>query len=285
MPLTTISELYPDYKDRIFDGEDIKGYSVYSDGEEKIGDVHDILVDETGHLRYLVIDTGFWFFGKQVLLPIGRARVDYANHRIYVLGLTKDQAEHLPEYRTDMVVDYDYEEKVRDTYRPATTASTAAVAGTSSAGYTRDNYRYDNDPSLYDLNEESHQRLKLYEERLVANKDRQKTGEVAVGKTVETETARVSVPVEKERIVIQRTTPNSTEAVAPGTATFDEGEVARMEVYEETANVEKQAFVREEVEIRKEVDRSTVDAEETIRRERLNIDSHGNPIVDGDIHP
>lgn len=287
MPLTTISELYPDYKDRIFDGEDIKGYNVYSDSEEKVGDVHDILVDETGHLRYLVIDTGFWFFGKQVLLPIGRARVDYANHRIYVLGLTKEQAENLPEYRTDMVVDYDYEERVRDTYRSPVAASTAAVAPTETVDrtHTRDSYRYDSDPSLYQLNEENHQKLRLYEERLVANKERQKTGEVAIGKTVETETARVSVPVEKERIVIQRTTPNSTEAVAPGTATFGEGEVARMEVYEETANVEKQAFVREEVEIRKEVDRSTVDAEETIRRERLDIDSHGNPIVDGDLHP
>jgi stress response protein YsnF len=38
----------------------------------------------------------------------------------------------------------------------------------------------------------------LYEERLVANKKTPSDREVVVGKHVETETARVSVPVEKE---------------------------------------------------------------------------------------
>ena len=47
--------------------------------------------------------------------------------------------------------------------------------------------------------------LKLYQERLVADKHREKTGEVTVGKRVETETARVSVPIEKERVVVERT--------------------------------------------------------------------------------
>lgn len=46
--------------------------------------------------------------------------------------------------------------------------------------------------------------IKLYEERLVADKKRAKTGEVAIGKRVETETANVSVPIEKERVVIER---------------------------------------------------------------------------------
>jgi uncharacterized protein (TIGR02271 family) len=57
------------------------------------------------------------------------------------------------------------------------------------------------------MNQQDHQNLKLYEERLVANKSRVKTGEVSVGKHVETETARVAVPVEKERVIIERTTP------------------------------------------------------------------------------
>jgi stress response protein YsnF len=59
------------------------------------------------------------------------------------------------------------------------------------------------------MNEQEHQKLRLYEERLVANKIRRQTGEVAIGKRVETETARVSVPVEKERVVIERRTPEA----------------------------------------------------------------------------
>lgn len=272
MALIKISDFYPDYKDRIFEGEDIKGYSVYSDREEKIGDVHDILLDESGRFRYLVIDTGFWLFGKQVLLPVGRARMDYGRNRVYVTGMTKEQAENLPEYRSNMTVDYDYEERVRGTYRPTAGRATQQ-------NYNRSDYRYDYDPALYKMDEQNHQKLKLYEERLIADKDRHKAGEVAVGKKVETETARVSVPVEKERVVIERTTPTNSMPVSPGTADFREGEVARMEVYEESADVEKQAYVREEVDVRKEVDRDTVEAEETIRREELDIDTKGNPVV------
>ena len=144
--------------------------------------------------------------------------------------------------------------------------------------YTRDTYKYDNEPHLYNLNNTDHQNVRLYEERLIANKQRRKAGEVAIGKHVETETARVSVPVEKERVVVERVTPaDAGKAVAPGEATFNEGEVAKVEVYEENANIQKQAFVREEVKVKKEVERDTVEAQETIRREELDIDSGNLP--------
>jgi uncharacterized protein (TIGR02271 family) len=117
--------------------------------------------------------------------------------------------------------------------------------------------------------------VKLYEERLVADKERYKAGEVSVGKTVETETAKVAVPIEKERVVIERTTPTNERAVTPGTADFSGGEVARMDVYEESADINKEAFVREEVKVRKEVERETVEAQETLRREELDIDVDG----------
>lgn len=124
--------------------------------------------------------------------------------------------------------------------------------------------------------------VKLYEERLVADKERHKAGEVSVGKKVETETARVAVPVEKERVVIERTTPTNERTVAPGTANFSGGEVAHMDIYEESADIGKEAFVREEVKVRKEVERDTVEAQETIRREELDIDVDGKPTIHKD---
>ncbi len=128
------------------------------------------------------------------------------------------------------------------------------------------------------------QTLKLYEERLVANKDRFRAGTVTIGKKVETETASVSVPIEKERVVIERTTSTDTTAVTPGEAAFGAGEVARVEVYEETADIEKQAFVREEVSVRKEVEKDTVSAKETIRREELEVETDNEAIVDRDFN-
>lgn len=127
--------------------------------------------------------------------------------------------------------------------------------------------------------------VKLYEERLVVDKDREKTGEVAVSKRVETETAQVSVPIEKERVVIERITPTDAAVVTPGSDAFHEGEAVRVEVYEETPEIHKEAFVREEVSVQKEVTQETVRAEETLRREELNIDTQGHPEVNTPVNP
>jgi len=309
MVLYKLEDFDPNYRDTF--GDEIKGYDVYADRtDEKIGSVKNILVDESGHFRYLVVDTGFWIFGKQVLLPVGRSSIDHNSRHIYALGFTKDQAENLPEFNDSLKVDYDYEERVRGVYRtsatetpvqksapvgasPSVEASApldpapayAAPGATSNqprnASYNRDTYTYQHDSSLYDMNEQDHQTLKLYQERLIANKKRVKTGEVTVGKHVETETARVSVPVEKERVIVERTTPQDAKTVvSPGANAFHEGEVARMEVYEETADVQKKAFVREEVNVRKEVTQETVNTQEQLRREELDVDTDGKPIVD-----
>lgn len=119
--------------------------------------------------------------------------------------------------------------------------------------------------------------VRLYEERLVADKHRDKTGEVIIGKHVETETARVEVPVERERVVIERVTPTDATVVSEQAAFGNE--VARVEVYEEVADVRKEAFVREEVHVHKEVDRQLAEVKDTVRREELDIDVDGNPIV------
>lgn len=276
MALVKIADLYPNYKKDIFDNNDIKNFSVYDYSDQKIGSVHDILVDETGRFRYLVIDTGFWIFGKKVLLPIGKASVNYDHERIYAKGLTKEQAENLPEYDENMTIDRDYEERVRMVYR----GNEYEKNGTAHSQTNTGSSDYDREASLYEHQEtENSQNLKLYEERLVANKERFRSGSVTIGKRVETETANVSVPIEKERIVIERSNPTNTRAVAAGEATFNDSEVARVEVYEESANIEKQAFVREEVKVSKQTDREIVSAQETLRREELEVETEGETVV------
>ena len=289
MPLFKIGDFNPNYREEAFDGADVKGLDVHAGRtDEKIGSIYDVLVDETGSFRYFVIDTGFWIFGKKVLLPVGRCRIDADVRRIYATGISsKEQAEKLPEYDDSMTVDYDYEERVRHVYRtpiggsvqPATPRPVSNQPRTVPSD--RNTYAYEHEPSLYQMNEQEHQKLRLYEERLVANKIRRQTGEVAIGKRVETETARVSVPVEKERVVIERRTPeNVGTTVTHSEHDFREGEVVHMRVYEETADIGKQAFVREEVNVRKEIKRDTVDATETLRREELEVDVNGKPVVE-----
>jgi len=139
--------------------------------------------------------------------------------------------------------------------------------------YNRDTYTYQQEPSLYNINEQDHQTLRLYQERLIANKQRIKQG--SSGKHVETETASFSTS-RKERVVIERV--NSAEAgtVVSGEATR-EGEVAHVEIYEEKSETKKPCA--EEVRVKKVVEQDTVEAQETLRREEL-IDSGNTSIVD-----
>lgn len=284
MPLQKINDFDPNYVEA-FEGKDIKGRSVYTqEADEKIGTVSDVLVDEHGQFRYLVVDLGFWIFGKKVLLPVGRARIDSQADRVYTIGMTRQQAEDLPEYNERTAPDYDHEEQVRGIYRSqgaAAGASTGTALQSSTSAYNRDTYNYNQDESLYNLHNSGDQTVKLYQERLLASKTRKKTGEVTVGKHVETETERVSVPIEKERVVIERVTPTDAgRPVAPGEADFREGEVAHLEIYEETPEIRKEAVVREEVKVNKVVDRETTQAEETVRREELDIDAEGRIVDD-----
>lgn len=264
MPLYRLEQFYPDYRER-FGGDDVKALDVYTAGEVRLGSVTDALVDQDGRFRYLVIDTSINSLSKRILLPIGLSRINYPAKRVYVDGLNKQQIERLPEYRENMLVDENFEEKVRSIFR----------SPTSDVIYDRETYTYQKEPALYDLNEQYHHTLRLYEERLIAHKHRIKTGEVAVSKHVETETARVSVPIEKERVVIERVHPTAGTVVDPNEAKFQDGQVARIEVYEETPEIFKEAFVREEVRVKKVIDRDTVETQDTIRREELDINTAG----------
>lgn len=301
MSLLKFKDFYPDYKDMANDGgldmDDLKKFDVYAQGDEKVGSVHDLLVDSRdGRFRYFVVDTGFWIFGKKVLVPVGMTRIDHDDRRIFVQGLTRDQVEHLPNFDDLEKVDLDYEERVRGTYRPAGTTGmapnlaspaqplvdqpVATPIGDAGTSTYDQGYAYDRDPDLYNLNDRDQQRLKLYQERLIASKQRQRAGEVTIGKHVETETSRVAVPVEREKIVIDRTPVTDQTPIAPDQAAFHDREVARVEVYEETPDIHKETVVREEVQVRKVAEQEVVQAEDQVRREELDVRTEGNSVID-----
>ncbi|MBD2610442.1 MAG: DUF2382 domain-containing protein [Nostoc sp. ZfuVER08] len=263
MPLHKLEHFDPNYRET-FGGDDVKSLDVYTEDGQKIGLVVDVLVDDDGRFRYLIIDTTLDSFHKKILLPVGLSRINYPARTVHVDGLSREQIERLPEYQEIGNIDVDYEEKVRSVFRPSTSNLTYNNA-----------YSYQKEPALYELNEQYHQTFRLYEERLIANKHRVKTGEVAVGKHIETETARVTVPIQKERVLIERVVPTEVGTFDSNELKFQEGEVARIEVYEETPEIRKEAFVREEVRVKKVIERDTVEAQDTIRREELNIDTAG----------
>ena len=122
--------------------------------------------------------------------------------------------------------------------------------------------------------------FKLYEERLVVNKKQVKTAEVAIGKHVETQKAYISIPLEKERLVVEHIPVEDGTPGIPGEADCNCRELARMEIYEETADIQKQSFVREQVSVRKQVEHKTMEVEDNIRREELDVDFQERSILD-----
>jgi hypothetical protein len=81
---------------------DLVGYSVHAtDGD--LGKI-DQATTETSR-NYLVVDTGFWIFGKKRLIPAGVVtRIDHAIQEVQV-AMTKDQIKQAPDFDESMTSD------------------------------------------------------------------------------------------------------------------------------------------------------------------------------------
>ncbi|MBW4533334.1 MAG: DUF2382 domain-containing protein [Pleurocapsa minor HA4230-MV1] len=274
MTLQSIAEFSPNYnQEDLMDNELISKPVFIAQTDEKLGVVEDVLVDEFGHFRYLVVGAGSWLADQKFLLPIGRCRAIQDGQAIAVMDINNIQdLEQLPPYQSDSQLDYDYEESIRNIYRQFLAGDNYEIPN-----YDRDSYSYDHEPELYQIPTEEGQTIRFYEERLVADKQRHEVGEVTIGKRIETEVAQVEIPVEKEKVFVKiHEVGDQNIAVSPEEAKFEGGTVATFKVHEETAEIKKQAFVHEEVEIKKEVKKEIVNAEETLRKEQLEMTGEEN---------
>jgi len=89
--------------------ENLAGFDVEAtDG--RIGTVDENTVDRD----HLIVDTGFWIFGKKRLLPAGVvSNIDYDAQKVYV-NMTKEQIKGAPDY--DETVDRDTDDWDRSSY-------------------------------------------------------------------------------------------------------------------------------------------------------------------------
>jgi uncharacterized protein YrrD len=76
------------------------GYAIRAtDGD--LGEVSDILFDDSDwRVRHLVADTGRWF-GRQVLIPVAELGHPSGDDRAFSVSLTRDQVKHSPDIDTD----------------------------------------------------------------------------------------------------------------------------------------------------------------------------------------
>ncbi|GAA5531930.1 PRC and DUF2382 domain-containing protein [Deinococcus aluminii] len=234
------------------------GNTAYGYNGEKVGTVKDALVDPaTGRIRYLIVDVGGWFSSKEVAVPVGEAR--FADNGVYFDNLTRDQVRDLGEYRYDQQYTYD-QNMTNDTLA----ADERVLRGTDTdeASYRERAFR-------------TPDRLQLLEERLVVNKDRFQAGSVEIGKHVETVQQTVNVPLQREEVIIERH-PVTDARPVEGAVLGEGSQTMRVDLEAERANVSKQAYVTEEVEIGKRTVTETQTVTDTVGREVLDVNKTGD---------
>ena len=257
--LIRLKDIQATHRDLIGDDYyDPTGKTAFGVHEEKIGKVEGALVEDiTGRIRYLIVDVGGWFSSKEVLVPAGLARI--VGDDIFFDSLTKSQVEAMEEY------DHDYQYSYKEQANKDRQAFVADTIPAEERVELKEDYY--NAPNT----------LELLEERLIVNKDRIVAGLVKVGKHVVSEDRAVDVELEEEHAHIERTEVNRPTERRIGD---DVGaDTVQVELEAERANVHKDTYVTEEVNVGKTTERHTETIHETIQREELDIDRDGN-IVD-----
>lgn len=237
------SELGQDYYDPV-------GRTVYGANDEKVGKIDGALVEsDTGKIRYFIVDVGGWFSSKQVLIPAGFAT--FRDDDVYISNLTSNYAESLESYDESRTYNYD-DVKAQD----------QRVFTNEFADTTKQHNYYD-----------SPNKLELLEERLTVGKERFVAGTLEIGKRVVSNEQAVNVTLEEEQAFIKR------HAVDDRPADREIGADSRtisLELEAERANVDKKAYVVEEVEIGKTANQHQETIRDTVRREELDVKKTGN---------
>jgi len=119
--------------------------------------------------------------------------------------------------------------------------------------------------------------VQLKEEELRVHKTPVKAGEVEVRKEVHTEHKQITVPVEREEVVIERRP-----AAGSAAAGSVKAEEIRIPVKEERVNVTKETVVKEEVTVGKRKVHDTKTVADTVKKEELKVEETGDVTVKGD---
>jgi len=100
----------------LWDISKIKGYAIEAD-DGQIGAVSDFLFeDDSWIVRWLVVDTGAWFPGRKVLLPISALGQPRKALRQFPVKLTMQQVKDSPDIDTDRTVSRQLESEIYDYY-------------------------------------------------------------------------------------------------------------------------------------------------------------------------
>ncbi len=228
-----LNELDPRYQ-KSMGVRDLRGFAVYTEQQERVGTIIDLLVDQSGRFQYFIVDLLPVATPKQILLDLNQAQVDFDRRLVSLPRLSRTEVLSLPRY-----TDQDFS-AVPTAASPATPALATPVETSHSLSATAPVEW--SAPLEASAALESHQELPqiqqspqhavqpsrspappvpatpvqrgtvveqelipLLEERLAVQTRRRKVGEVIVRKEIETK--MIQVPVRRERLIVEQIAP------------------------------------------------------------------------------
>ena len=234
---------------KVADGEvDPRGLTLIGRGNQELGTIETLLASPTTRKAHFAIVNPSGY-GDKFAVPLDDVRFDMKNKRAYA-PIALANFEQAPKY-TANTTDYD----------ASNTYWTTAVAAEPVAK-----------TDVYDQHDKADDVIQLREEELHVSKDNVKAGEVAVGKHVVSEQKSVTVPVEHEEVVVTR---HKVDRPADPSDIGADSETVKVPVMAEQVSTSVSARVVEEVEVDKRKVQEDTTVTDTVRKEKLDLDTDG----------
>jgi uncharacterized protein (TIGR02271 family) len=240
-----------------YDTRQLVGRTAFDPSDTKVGTISDVYVaDESGQPEWLAVKTGL--FGTKVsFVPLAGANVH--GDDVFV-AYDKDLIKDAPKAEPDGHLSPQEEEALYAHY------GTGTGSGDQRRGKKRSGKGDDTSGP------ETDDAMTRSEEELDVQKRTKEAGRARLRKWIETEDVNMRVPVRRERARVVTepiTDANIDQATAGDDLTSGEHEVV---LQEEVVDVDKQVVPKERVRLETETDTDEVAVDETVRKERIDMD-------------
>ena len=261
------------------------GRTVYSTDGQKIGELRQVyLDDQTEQLQFITVNTGL-FGTSESFVPASDAS---ATEDGVTVPFDKDKVKHAPKMDADGHISPEQEQEIYAYYGLAYGGYGTSNVGTGGTGHldTHDTSHLDTHGTVgHDTSgPTTDEAMTRSEEQLHVGTERHEAGRVRLRKWVETEQQQLTVPVSRERAVLERepvTDVDVDHALSGKAISEEEHEIV---LHEERAVVEKTVTPVERVRLDKQVVTEHQTVADEVRKERIEVEGDVDLTGRGDVH-
>ncbi len=250
---------------------DIRGWDVRDETTRQIGKVEDLIFDpQARKVRYMVVKVDKAYdkqSNRDVLVPIGLARLENTDEDAFLPRITTEQLAALPQYNGTVTTE------MENTIRNVLAGAGGAVLMNEAANNADEFYSHDhfNEANLYGKNKEGETIIPVIEENINIGKETVETGGAYIRSRIVEQPVEQTIQLQEEHVQVERTPVDK----PVGNTDFDafkEG-VIELKEYAEVPVVAKEARVVEEVVIGKEVAERTETIKDTVRKTEVEVEN------------